>query len=201
MLPTPEKFIKELNQLIFKFLWNGKDKIRRVSVISNYEEGGIKMVDVDSMIKSLRLAWLKRIFSSNAGAWKNYLEYILKESGDLLLFSCDYDVKDFSINSQFYMELLHWWSEFRDNFATENDWHVIIWNNRAIRINNKPIFYRKYYTSGILTVDNLRLNLSSTKSFELIDKDIAKTNFLERTGLRHSIPSRLKASGNKGYVV
>ena len=65
LLPTPKKFIKELNQLIFKFLWNGKDKIRRVSVISNYEEGGIKMVDVDSMIMSLRLAWLKRIFSSN----------------------------------------------------------------------------------------------------------------------------------------
>ena len=140
LLPTPKKFIKELNQLIFKFLWNGKDKIRRVSVISNYEEGGIKMVDVDSMIISLRLAWLKRIFNSNTGTWKSYLKYLLKESGGLFLFSCDYNVKDFSINSQFYMELLHWWSKFRDNFATEKDWHVIIWNNQAIRINNKPIF-------------------------------------------------------------
>ena len=158
------------------------------------------MVDVDSMIKSLRLAWLKRIFSSNAGTWKNYLEYLLNESGGLFLFSCDYDVKDFSINSQFYMELLHWWSEFRDNFATEKDWHVIICTNRAIRINNKPIFYRKYYSSGILPVDNLRLDLSNTKSFELIAKDIAKTNFLEWTGLRRSIPPRLKASGNKGYT-
>ena len=89
LLPTPKKFIKELNQLIFKFLLNGKDKIRRVSVISNYEEGGMKMVHVDSMITSLRLAWLKRIFSSNAGTWKNYLDYLLKESGGLLLFICD----------------------------------------------------------------------------------------------------------------
>ena len=200
LLPTPKKFVKELNQLIFKFLWNGKDKIRRVSVISNYEEGGIKIVDVDSMVISFRLAWLKRIFSSNTGTWKSYLKYLLKEPGGLFLFSCDYDVKDFSINSQFYMELLHWWSKFRDNFATEKDWHVIIWNNRAIRINNKPIFYRKYYSSGILTIDNLRLDLSNTKSFELIAKDIAKTNFLEWTGLRHSIPSRLKASGNEGYA-
>ena len=34
------------------------------------------------------------------------LLYLLKESGGLLLFGCNYDVKDLSINSQFYMELL-----------------------------------------------------------------------------------------------
>ena len=52
LLPTPNKFIKDLNQLIFKFLWNGKDKIRRISAINNYEEGGVKMINVESMIKS-----------------------------------------------------------------------------------------------------------------------------------------------------
>ena len=31
------------------------------------------MIDLESMIKSLRLAWLKRIFGENDGAWKNYL--------------------------------------------------------------------------------------------------------------------------------
>ena len=105
LLPTPNKFIKDLNQLIYKFLWNGKDKIRRVSAINNYEEGG--MIDVESMIKSLRLAWLKRIFSTSAGTWKNYLTYLLKESGGFLLFNCNYNIKDLNINSQFYMELLH----------------------------------------------------------------------------------------------
>ena len=67
VLPAPNKFIKSLNQLIFKFLWNGKDKIRRVSTINRFEKGGIRIVDVESMIQSLRLAWLKRIFSINAG--------------------------------------------------------------------------------------------------------------------------------------
>jgi len=121
LLPTPNKFIKDLNQLIFKLLWNGKDKIRRISAINNYEEGGVKMIDVETMIKSFRLAWLKRIFSTNAGTWKKCLTHLLKESGGLLLFSCKYDVKDLSINSQFYMKLLLWWSKFRDDFATKKD--------------------------------------------------------------------------------
>ena len=99
------------------------------------------------------------------------------------------------------MELLLWWSNFRDDFATKKDWHVIIWNNQAIRINNKPVFYRKYYSSGIQTVDDLRFDLSNTESYELIAKSTEKTNFLEWAGLRHSIPSRLKIHGNKSYTL
>ena len=118
-----------------------------------------------------------------------------------MLFSCNYDVKDLSINSQFYMELLLWWSEFRDDFATKKDWHVIIWNSQAIRINNKPVFYRKYYSSGIETVDDLRFDFSNTESYELIATSIEKTNFLEWAGLRHSIPSRLKIPGNESYTL
>ena len=45
------------------------------------------MVDIESMIKSLRLAWLKRIFGDNSGAWNNYLGYLLKETGSLVLFN------------------------------------------------------------------------------------------------------------------
>ena len=44
------------------------------------EEACIKMVDIESMIKSLRVAWLKRIFDDNSGAWENHLEYLLKEN-------------------------------------------------------------------------------------------------------------------------
>ena len=71
LLPTTENIIKELNQLSYNFLWKGKDKVIRKSAINDYEGGGIEMVDTESMIKSLRLAWLKRIFGDNFGAWKN----------------------------------------------------------------------------------------------------------------------------------
>ena len=59
LLPTPNNVIKDLNQLLFKFLWRGKDKVTRLSAINSYEEGGLKMPDLDSIIKALRLAWLR----------------------------------------------------------------------------------------------------------------------------------------------
>ena len=192
LLPTPENIIKELNHLIYTFLWKGKDKVTRKSAINNYEGGGIKMVDIENMIKSLRLAWLKRIFGNNSSAWKNYFEYLLKETGGLVLFNCNYNVKDLTISSQFYMELLKWWSEFRKDNAVETNWLYRIWNNQEIRMNNKPVFYKKYFNYFIQTVGNLRFDLNNIDSYELIAKHIKKTNFLEWTGLRHSVPFDLR---------
>ena len=41
-LTIPEGVIKELNQLIFKFLWKGVDKVTRLSVINDYQKSGLK---------------------------------------------------------------------------------------------------------------------------------------------------------------
>lgn len=53
----------------------------RLSAINNFEGGGIKMIDIESMIKALRLAWLKRIFNDNKNTGKFYLMHLLKRIG------------------------------------------------------------------------------------------------------------------------
>ena len=65
--------LKELNKILFKFLWKGVDKVTRAPVINEYEEGGLKMVHFECVVKSLRSALLKRIFSGTNGTWKSYL--------------------------------------------------------------------------------------------------------------------------------
>ena len=164
----------------------------RLSAINSYEGGGLKMPDLDSMIKALRLAWLRRIFSVNKGTWKYYLEHLLKDYGGLILLSCNYNIKDLSINSQLYFELIHWWSEFRKTFSVEQEWRCIIWNNHEKRINNKTVFYKTYSTSGINYVSDLHFNLNNIESFNMITNTISKTNFLIWTGLRHSVPFDLR---------
>ena len=55
LLPTPKEVIKQLNQLLFKFRWKGVDKVTRLSEINEYENGGLKMIDFETMVKSLGL--------------------------------------------------------------------------------------------------------------------------------------------------
>ena len=137
--------MNKLNQLLFKFLWNGVDKVTRVSVINDYEKGGLKMIDLESMVKSLRLAWLKRLFNDSNATWKTYLLHLLKPVGGKFFLNCNYEVSDYTISSQFYQELLLWWSEFRESFASESDCKIIVWNNKEIRIDNKPVYYKKIF--------------------------------------------------------
>ena len=141
VLPTPNKLIQELNKILFKFLWKGTDKVKRVSVINEYEKGGLRMIDLESMVKSLRLAWLRRIFSEINGPWKSFLQHLLSPLCGFFFAACNYNISDYTIPSQFYYELACWWSEFRQTFATEKDWANIIWNNCEIRIDNSCLLY------------------------------------------------------------
>ena len=47
--------------------------MKRVSVINEYQEGGLRMVVVECMVKSLRHDWLRRIFNGINAAWKSFL--------------------------------------------------------------------------------------------------------------------------------
>ena len=146
LLPVPKEIVKELNQIIFKFLWKGTDKMTRLSTINEYENGGLKMIDLESMIKSLRLAWLKRIFQCNNGAWRSFLRFSLEPFGASFYFIVIMTLKRYifplnSIPSYFNGA----WSEFRNVFDSRRECQYISWNNKEIRVHNKPVFYKKLF--------------------------------------------------------
>ena len=61
-LPTPKEVITTLNKDIFEFFWNAKcDKIKRAVVIQEYRKGGLKMLDINKFIMSLKCSWIKRL--------------------------------------------------------------------------------------------------------------------------------------------
>ena len=100
------------------------------------------------MIRSLRLGWPQRVINDSA-TWKSYFIYLLEHVGSIFFLSCNFDVYDFKLPSPFYCELLQWWSEFRDTFAEEKDYQTIIWNNKEIKIDYKPVYFKSYRKAGI----------------------------------------------------
>ena len=62
-LPNPPKdAIKRLEKLMYNFLWDGKpDKIKRETITQDYEHGGLKMIDIETFIWSLKAGWVKRL--------------------------------------------------------------------------------------------------------------------------------------------
>lgn len=42
-IPLTKEKIKEINSVIFKFPKRGRDKVKRLSLVSDYKDGGLRM--------------------------------------------------------------------------------------------------------------------------------------------------------------
>ena len=154
------------------------------------------MIDLESMIESLQLAWLKRIFQCNNGAWRSFLRFSLEPFGGLFLFHCNYDIKEIHtcISSKFYSQLLQWWCEFRIVFDSRKESQYILWNNKQICVDKKPVFYKILFEQGVVFVDDLLFELNATNCFTIVSNKISKVNYLTYAGLCHPVPTHLKKS-------
>ena len=65
-LPTPEGFIKKMENVMYSFKWNSTDKIKRKTLITEIEYGGLKMVDIESQIHAIKGAWVQKIIKSRS---------------------------------------------------------------------------------------------------------------------------------------
>ena len=53
--------------MFYNYLWNGgPDKVKRSIIIQNYEKGGLKMIDLDRFINSLRLTRFRRLLTTKS---------------------------------------------------------------------------------------------------------------------------------------
>jgi len=61
-LPSSQSYLKEIHQLLYNFLWDGRgDKIKRSVILNEYKDGGLKMLDIRSFNHALKLKWVKNI--------------------------------------------------------------------------------------------------------------------------------------------
>ena len=75
VIPTSKELIKDVNSILYSFIWNGKDKVKRHALISDIEMGGLKMLDIDSMISAKRIICLKKFLEDYQSTWKTILDF------------------------------------------------------------------------------------------------------------------------------
>ena len=61
LIAITDDLIKEINRLIYRFIWKGNDKIKRSALINGIDEGGLRMLDIKSMILAQSAHVIKKI--------------------------------------------------------------------------------------------------------------------------------------------
>ena len=59
----PPNATKEINKLLFDFIWGKRDRIKRNIMYQDMLEGGVNMIDIDAFFTSLKAAWMSKLFN------------------------------------------------------------------------------------------------------------------------------------------
>ena len=91
VIPMPNDLVKEVNSIFYTFMWNGKDKVKRCALISSIDKGGLKMLDIESMISARRVTCLKKFLEDYPSTWKSFLNSCIFSVGESLILHCNFD--------------------------------------------------------------------------------------------------------------
>jgi len=184
LLIVPDGIVKQINSIMYKFLWGNRDKVNRLRVTQHLERGGLNMLDLNTLFMSLKAIWVNKLLVCNPNQhnWAqipcNY--FIPFRICNLnLCFNFDNDIH--------FPELNQLCSFYRDVFTNYNKacicdldtfklqiYEQCIWGNKFIilRRGNKKcaLFLRNWIRSGIIKISDL----------EFID-GILDENFVHRS--------------------
>ena len=163
LISLDKEVIKEADSIIFDFIWKGKDKVKRSSLVSEIETGGLKAPHLESIIKTQRIMCCKKFAGDNPSGWKYFLSYYLKPVGGKFVLCCDFDLKMLPVNlPNYYKECLECFAECStanvtnvNNLTHEQIARTVIWNNKFVNIEGKSVFNGKLVRQGIVTVFDL----------------------------------------------
>ena len=167
----PNLIIQELNKIQKEFIWKTRNpKIKHDTLCKNYENGGLKNVDIMYKVVSLQCSWIKRLYDNNSHNWKIIpLHMITQKLGKKFLFHSNLDVNPKQINHfpQYYQEIFRKWSS---NLSVSPDipstiTSQVIWLNKHIKIDNKFLCNNSLANQGINHVGQLFNENGMTKAW------------------------------------
>lgn len=185
---------------MYNFIWDGKpDKIKRDTLIKDINKGGLKMIDIEKFIWSLKASWVKRLLQNDGKSLlKDIYDHELKPFGGCLLFESNFnenDIRKYFEAKPFLRDILLSWRKINTNPVISNYCNEILWNNSEVRIGENTVFFKNWFQSGVKHLKDIFDQDSNTfYSFrKLKDKyDLTNAEFLKYIGLLNSIPKEWK---------
>ena len=157
-IPRSESFLKTLNTILYKFLWNGKpDKIRRSTISLSYMQGGMKMINIHNFDKALKISWIKKLVTQPNSQWHKLLTVMYENINKTLIFGDQwYNEMSLTVHNQFWHNVLRDWQTLNKIQQAQNESELLrncIWYNSQISKNT--IFFPDWYKKGIYLVNDI----------------------------------------------
>ena len=192
VLPNiPDNIISVFNEEVEKYIWNNhKPKIKLKTLQADYSVGGMNLVDLRKKDMSLKYTWID-ILQGDPQLSNVVYTNISKGMGELI-WKCNLNIEDVTHlisrkKNPFWYDVLCAWSAFRDGCNIQ---YLILWNNSEIRIENRPIYWKKCYEQGLIYVWQLYESGKMISALSMCRK--YGMTLMEANGLITAIPKWIR---------
>jgi len=174
-------------------LWDNKpEKIKRDIITQAYCNGGLKMINIEKYMISLKSSWLRRCIVSNSRWIKLFESTNCCNMSDIINYGDDYvRRKLINISNPFWKHVFEGWLtilEKKTPTITSDIYNSSLWYNSRITIGKKSIIYKNYIGKGVLIVKDILDDQSNPMSYEEFrQKYNINTNFLEYNSLLKAV--------------
>ena len=195
---VPERVFTEYKKIVNCFIWGSEvNRVSYQTLCLPIEEGGLKLLDFNCLVKAAHLKWITRLCSQDQERWTMFPRFIYSAKTSLFHKFLEKVKNSFkTIQVNFYKQVLETWLKLHYKLPkTEKEQqNEILWNNDFITCQRKPIYWDKWAKSGILQFRDLMLNGSMMSSKDVTEIYNVQCNFLELLQIRSAIPWKSKLS-------
>lgn len=164
VLDVPERVMKEVEREVSEFLWDGKGvRIAREVMENEYEDGGLKLINLEKKKKALRVKMMVRYLRNNSDQiWKVFLKEAIDRCGGCGDSAVYMELKKGMMSevSDFHKEMLGAWGEFVKYVKYEcknlkQVWEQPVFLNPKITWDGETLYNRLMWRAGFRKVRDL----------------------------------------------
>jgi hypothetical protein len=199
VIHTPAWVICKYKEIIVKFIWGAKPaKVKYSAIINEIENGGLRLQDLDTKVRSLHVQWIQKLNNpSYKAAWKEYvaLKFRKKANAEII---AEYNMEhtDYpKYKDNFYNSIFQTWATLHNRQPNTYDQVLteIIWNNSSIRVGQNMVYYDDWIQKGIIYVQDLLNKQGDIMTrHELISNSGIQLKPLQYEMIKSAIPVKWK---------
>ena len=201
---TPGWVIKRVNSCIFHYIWKGKsDKVKRDIMIQDYHKGGYNMVDLQMVVHSAQLDWIKRFLNNNYADWKILMSEFCKKENLNLFLQGNFDEFEIPTDTpQYYLDTIKTWRYFKYDYIIEQKDlnQQLIWYNKNIKIRQETIYSQRLFACGLWVLSDLFENGTLIPFNIWIKRGALPRDIMMWMGLVESLPQFIKTFGKSVHL-
>ena len=123
---------------MYNFIRDGKpEKISRTQMCKPYDQGGLKMIDIECFIKALKVTWARKLYISSDSPWINLANLNIVETNKLLFLGPQWSYKQLDkIKNSFWKDVVLAWAILLEiTIETDRLFGLILRSQKSLSLN------------------------------------------------------------------